>query len=443
MKLTKISVEENKQNFSLSGFPFAGILAPSVLKGEIKQTHYMIPSTDSSLIALQMDLTAAAENCKADFEKSRSSISVAGDAFPYKMTESQWWQYCLAPHSYLSLGNNHYQIGLNLFNRFLHLNCQDLTASLVDPEIGEECLSTTNWFDPVNEEIWFASWPLESTFRRILNPGEEVSVKIWKLSLRTEQAQKIWQGHLGDALHQIVLSADRRFVVLTELGLRCGNPVSSQSSEKASTAKEPKSDQAGLIPSRTLFLDRKEGKEWIFSIPTAGHVEFDPEKADICYLSGHNIGLLGMKVGIFGRGVIQKIRFRESGPEILGEFTHEHFYRITTHIVFRHRGKTLIAVSGYPGTLFLIDAAAMKLFKMIPLETVDKVDISPAPHLCQQDSYGIGSSKDGEYIAIVGTGFIKVADIHRGVFVENRVLDDYTPNSCFTGHIGNFLSAQG
>jgi hypothetical protein len=199
-----------------------------------------------------------------------------------------------------------------------------------------------------------------------------------------------------------------------------------------------------LVPSEILILNLKTGEEWRLPMLSAGHAEFDLEDQEICYLSGHNIGLIGPKVGIFGFGTIKKFRLKKTGPELAGEFSHPHFHRITTHIVFRHRGKILIGVSGYPSTVFLIDAATMKLYKTIKMEPGENVETSQFPHICQQDSYGIAASEDGETILAAGTGFVQAALIDEGRFSFNKGIDGYDANSCFTGHLGIFnISPKG
>jgi hypothetical protein len=301
-------------------------------------------------------------------------------------------------------------------------------------------LSTTNWFDKTTGELWFASWPVEGTARRILKPQENIRVTIWKLSLQNKKVKRVWQGDFSDSLHQLWLSPDRKFLVLTELGLYSEENASAES-ENLKISVEKHKHNRELIPSRILILNLKTGGEWRLPILTAGHVEFDPEEQDVCYISCHNIGLLGVKVGIFGPGIIKKIRLVENSPKLEGEFSHPDFHRITTHIVFRHRGKTLIGVSGYPDKIFLINAATMKFYKIIKLKRGEKVDTSAFPHLCGQDSYGMIASQNGEAILVSGTGFINAALIEEGKFSFQKDIEDYGSNSCFTGHIGvlNYL----
>ena len=125
----------------------------------------------------------------------------------------------------LTLGNDTYQVGLNYFNRFLHLNTKESEAHLIDPGVCDEFLSTTNWLDTDSGDLWFASWNAYETLRRNYNPLDHVRVTVWKLSLHNEHLTKIWEGELGDSLHQITISPDKKFLILAELGLRTRKSV--------------------------------------------------------------------------------------------------------------------------------------------------------------------------------------------------------------------------
>jgi hypothetical protein len=414
-------------------FPFTGILSPCVHKGLIAHTNYIIPAGSSSALSFRIRLKETAEASKSFFETARDALSMPSDDFPYGLSESQWWEYALSPHSYLALGNGVYQIGLNYFNRFLHLDTDQGEAHLLDPGLGDDFLSTTNWFDPVTDELWFASWPACAMLKRNVDPLNTISVTIWSLSLRHLQKKQIWQGPLGDSLHQLSLNPDGRFLILAELGLRSRKPAAN---EHAILEKE-------LAPSAVLVLDLKTQREWRLELPAAAHVEFDPDDPAICYISAHNIGLIGPKVGIYGPATIQKIRLTPSGPEIMGHFTHPDFHRITTHIVFKKREKTLIAVSGYPGHIFLIDAATLQLHKIIKMDADDRVDSSHLPHICREDSYGIDASTNGQYLMVSKTGLLQIFDTTTGVCVLNEKMEDYSKNSCFTGHLGRVHPTSG
>lgn len=435
MKHTTLTLSVNERPFLVEGFPSVNIISPSVHKGELAQTHHFFESSFSRITSLKINLHDALKQCEPAFADAKKACRIDSADFPYGQSEAQWWGYGVAPHSYLPLGNGRVQIGLNYFNRFLHLDFPSRSVELVDPEIGNEMLSTTNWFDQESGELWFASWPVEETVQRMLNPRKDVRVTLWKLSMRNNDIRKVWQGLFADSLHQLIISPDRRFLILTELGLRPDGPVPAGSSDQNPSAWRIFGEK-GVIPSVVLIVDLETGKEWRLQMLTAAHVEFDPCDNDICYLSSHNIALMGTQVGIFGRGAIKKIRLKKKGPEVMKEFSHPDFYRITTHIVFRHGGKTLIGVSGYPDKVFLIDAATMELYKMMRLDEGETVDTSTAPHICRQDSYGIASSRDGEAILAVGTDFIGKASVEEGKFSLKAGIGSFAPTSCFTGHLG-------
>jgi len=115
-------VTSGEQPFSVEGFCLPDIISPSLQKGKIAQTHYFFKSSSQSAISLQVDLKGEEGICKADCAEAKRKYSIASDKFPYGQTEFQWWEYCLAPHSYLPLNDGKIQVGLNFFNRFLHID---------------------------------------------------------------------------------------------------------------------------------------------------------------------------------------------------------------------------------------------------------------------------------------------------------------------------------
>ena len=208
-----------------AGISPAGCFVPRGASGNMAQTHYIFPASNSPAFSIQVNLRGAEAGCKPDFEAARSRSSIGPGIFPYGLSEPQWWDYCLAPHSYLLLGAGQCQVGLNLFNRFLHLDLNERSAQLVDPGVGNEMLSTTNWFNQQTGELWFASWPVEDTVRRILQPRDKVRVTIWRRSVQDHRLHQVWRGDFADSLHQLSLSPDHRFLILTEMGLRPEAPL--------------------------------------------------------------------------------------------------------------------------------------------------------------------------------------------------------------------------
>ncbi len=413
---------------------FGDTLVPFQIQGSLVQLHYLIPAAASQAYSFCVDMAPVQEIWKQDFEQYRDGLTIDRDQFPYAFSERAWWQYCLTPHSYLDLGGGCVQVGLNFANRFLHLDLHRRTAHLVDPEIGGEILSTTNWYDHETGVLWFASWPGRDTVHRMRSPHAQVQTTIWKLSVRGGQIERFWQGYLGDALHQLAMSPDRRFLLLTELGLRTEAPMPAGSPQAA-----PGAWARGLVPSTILVRAVQTQAEWRLPMATAGHVEFDPQQPDIGYLSGHNIGLIGGKVAIFGPACLQKVHLTAAGPVILGEFTHPRFHRITTHAVFRHRGRTVIAVAGYPARLFLLAAATMTLIKALEINPGETVDTRQSPHRCLQDSYGMIPSSDGDTLLVCWPGEVRLVDIASGRVDPSCIVDGYDAKATLAGHLKTYV----
>lgn len=435
MRLWELPVTCANRELPTRDDAFEALLAPSMSKASLSQSHCLMRPASRAALLCSLDLAGALVSWKKTFERHRLELALPEDRFPYGLSPDPWWRYCAAPHSYLDLGSGSSQVGLNFLDRFLHLNWRSRSAHLLDPGVGDELLSTTNWFDRQTGTLWFASWPGRDTLRREIDPGAPVQARVWKLSLPGGRLERVWSGELGDSLHQVAVSPDRRFLLVTELGLR--------TAARAAAPEGPDPAQGpNLAPSRILVLALETGDEWRLSLPAAGHLEFDPEHPDLCYLSGHNINLSGAGVGILGAGCIQKLRLTRRGPELLGEYTAPGFHRITTHTLFKHRGRTLIAVSGYPRRVFLIDAATMELFAVLEQETGERVDTAQAPHYCRQDSYGVAPTPDGESLVLSGTGFLQRLDLARRRFAPAVAFASGGDGSGFTGHLGR-LDAGG
>lgn len=412
------------------------VLAPGIHKGTLRQSHHVVGGEGDAVDTLQLDLTGEGQRLAGVMATGKGVAGLPGSAFPYGQNEGQWCAYALAPHSYADLGNGECQVGLNFHHRFLHLDLGRQSACLLDPGVNDEFLSSTNHADRRTGELWFASWPLDHTLRRIVEPDAGATVSLWKMP-RTEAPQRIWQGEAGDALHQVALCPNRRFVVITELGLRSrnGQPIG-QISGTGCGRKVP-----GLIPSQVVVLDLRAGGEWRLGTITAGHVEFDPVDPEIFYLSSHNIGLVGLQVGIFGPGAILKFRLDMTGPSLVGSFSRADFHRITTHVVFKHRGETLIGVTGYPGSIFLIDGTTMQLARVINLGGDDPVSLRNGPHFCRLDSYGITPSDDGETLLVGTSDAFHLFEVATGEKAGSQPVQSVAPSS-FTGHLGACLCPE-
>lgn len=195
-------VPVTKKDFTAArdDLPFEGFMGASIHKGSLSHTHNLFPADNAPSLSFRVDLQEMPQLCKPHLEHTKAGLLLPADQYPYDLTESQWWEYALSPHSYLSLGHGQYQIGLNYFNRFLHLDVQLAKAHLFNPGIGDEFLSTTNWLDEATGQLWFASWTAQDALKRNSNPLHHVQAAIWTLSLDNGKIAQVWRGNLGDSL---------------------------------------------------------------------------------------------------------------------------------------------------------------------------------------------------------------------------------------------------
>lgn len=401
---------------------YAGVIVSSLVhRSEVRQLHYFSDLQKGETRCLEIDFKGATDGFESLVKNAKKTFSVSEDIYPYGFQRQNWLGYCMAPHGYTPLGGGRFQVGFNLFNRFMIIDTVEGKSYLKDPGIDDQCLSTNNWVDPASGDVWFGSWYFGDTLKRLSDPAAAVSGTIWKQAAAGDRPVQVWTGQTGDALHQVALSNDRRFVILCELGLY------SEINGAAGQARK-------LLPSTVIILDLEKECEWQLHLPAAAHIEFDPDDPHLCYLSSHNIGLINGRVGIFGPGAIMAYRFESDGPKKLGEFTHPDFYRITTHQVFNHRGRVLMAVTAYPRTIFLIDPRTMKLWKKILLGSGEDVRAGKDPHICTEDAYGLTASPDGEHLYVSETGRQLIIDVHAGEPVFSRDMGCSGSEWCFTGH---------
>jgi hypothetical protein len=93
MEFTKLPTTPSERPLFSSRFPFADTLTPCLHKDTLAQTHYVFSASRPAAVSLQVKLTGAEESCKADFEYARDKWSVAENAYPYGLSEAQWWGY--------------------------------------------------------------------------------------------------------------------------------------------------------------------------------------------------------------------------------------------------------------------------------------------------------------------------------------------------------------
>lgn len=410
----KIQLPVNVETFPI---PFSEsdstlLVVPSQSRQRMAQIHYFLDLTSATGFRFEIDLTDHISF--DDFQTVGWSHLPLGFA-----SQAQWQGFCIGPHSDLLLAKNRFHVGLRAFNRFVEIDTETRTAHVVDPNVNDNFLSSTNWIDKESGTLWFASWCVQDSSRRYQLRDDPVDVSIWTLDKGDTVPKKIWSGHVGDFLHQLNISPGRRHLVLCEMGMRPAATVVPAGHPGNNPFGWRSFHEAGIEPSKILILDLSTGRKWTLTPPTstAAHVEFSPEDSKVCYISCHNIGLVNGTNTLFGAGVIYCYELTDTGPAIIGAFTCPDFYRITSHQVFRYRDQLLIGVTGFPDKVFLIDARTMKLHRTIQLFAGIRVNTATQPHFCEQDArspYGLVPSADGELIYVFGSGVLYIVEVETG-----------------------------
>lgn len=411
------------------------LISPSQLRQSMGQVHYLFELETGVVQRIEVDFGSAL-NLIPNLESL--------DELPLGFASLFHWQaFCIGPHTVFRMSENQLHVGQRAFNRFIEIDTKGQTARIVDPRVSDDFLSSTNWRNPKNGELWFASWRFRDTLRRIRDPEAPVEASVWKLEQEHAEPERIWSGNLGDFLHQVSVSPTGRYLILCEMGMRPATRVPSGHPGN-NPAEWTTFQERGMMPSHVLVLDLWGGCEWHLVLPTAtaAHVEFDAEEPDTCYISCHNTGMVNGANTLFGTGVLYRYRLASTGPTNTGTFTCPGFYRITSHQFFRHRDLSLIAVTGFPDKVFFIDARKMLIHQTVTLFDGPKIDTQTRPHFCQQDPrspYGLACSEDGELVYVTGSGVLFIIEVTTGKLKQAPLSFHKNPdNEAVAGHLTLF-----
>ena len=297
------------------------------------------------------------------------------------------------PHSVTPMGNGRFLVNLWSYFGYLDIDCKNRSVKYIGIEENDDdhVLGSQQYYDAQKDELYYMSYSLKDSLKRIANPEQEVFCKILKRENKTGEAKELWAGQFADYLHEIIINKTRQYCVVCEMGMYT----------------DPQND---IIPSKVLVLDLQNGKSWTISrFIVAAHAQFDPDDPDIVYFSNHNFNFkhsnifkllknANYDVNFRGAASVYKYRLTANGPIELGEFTHPDLFRLTNSHAFNHRGQKILAVIGYPNFIFIADADSMKFIK--------KIEVNPP-----WPTGTIVPSPDGEKIYVQTTRSFQIVDI--------------------------------
>lgn len=311
------------------------------------------------------------------------------------------------PHTVTEIGDGRYIINLWSYSGFLLVECgtKSVTYHLLDDADADHVLGSQQWFDPDTRQLYAMSYSLPDSLRRISDPARPVFSRIYKQKIDSGATEEIWSGNLSDYLHEIVVSKDRRYCVVCELGMYLD-------------------EQNRIIPSKVLIVDLDKGRQWrLDRFIVAAHAQFDSEDPHVIYFSNHNFQFehtslfkllkkASYNVRFRGPASLFKYRLTPEGPREIGLFTQPDFYRLTNMHVFNHQGCKMIAAMGFPDEVFLVDPEEMRCIRKIKVS-----DSAAAARMNRSDPTIIGTiapSPDGTKLFVQTTKSFQVVDMENG-----------------------------
>jgi hypothetical protein len=328
------------------------------------------------------------------------------------------------PHGITYIGNQRYLVSLWSASTYFIIDLKKQTAELqMLSKKRNEVFSTYQCYDEEESETYFATQEGDDELYKHASEDYEfvVPIKIKKYNWKTNEISQLWHGGFDTDTHHIGLSKDKSYLGLVNFG-------------------DFFDKDKNLIPSKILILDLRTKKEWWIDntgwSPSA-HIDWDPVEPDICYLSCHSGVITSAdsrlkfflqkiyKWNIFGPASVHKYRITETGPEKMAIFTHPELFRMTIHKVFLHRGKKLLACTGFPNFIFIVDADSMEFARKIAIKEKSG-----------KDSF-VGSlfpSPDGEKIYLATAGSFLAVDVESGTvdLVQDlgKVYDPFNHMTC-------------
>ena len=202
-----------------------------------------------------------------------------------------------------------------------------------------------------------------------------------------------------------------------------------------------RSHRAGIIPTAVVTIDTYANRHWRtqMPVPVSAHLEFDPLNPTAFYVSGHNFSLnYQPNVIIEGGGAIVKMRIEDGRTPVIGMYMPGDLYRVSQHVPFVYRGRTLIAVTNTPNKLDLVDGATMTLWRREALFPYDPLDLSltgscssPAP---SKAFFSINPSTDGRFIVMESSESFHIYSTDELRFLDTTVPRHLSADARGTGH---------
>ncbi len=304
------------------------------------------------------------------------------------------------PHTITAIGQGCFIISLWSYYGYILVDCRKKTATykMMDKNNENHVFGSKQLYDADTDSLYYMTYSIKDSLKKTLDPFEKVFSRILRYGLKTGETKEVWSGIFSDYMHDLIISKDKRYLVVCDMGRFLG-----------------KDDK--LIPSRLLVLDLHNNKEWLIrDIPNAAHVLFDPDDSEVIYFSNHNFQFThtpffellkkgSYTIKFFGPASVHKYQITPNGPKAIGVFSDPDLFRMTNFHVFQSEGRKIIAAMGAPNFIFIADPKNMKFIRKIEIKNFD------AP--CYIGTFS--PSPDGKKLYIQTTRSFQIVNISDGV----------------------------
>ena len=319
------------------------------------------------------------------------------------------------PHTITAMGNGKFLLNLWSYVGYLEIDCNDNEVTYVrnNGQDDNHVLGAQQWLHRASDEIYYTTYSLPESLKKISDPYRPVPCKVLKLDRKSGATAEIWNGLLTDYLHDILVDKTGQYCVVCELGMF-------------------QDDKKNAIPSKVLIIDMKQKRHWIISrFIVAAHAQFDPEEPEVIYFSNHNFKFIPSSIitllrkaiyslEFLGPAAVYKYRLTPQGPEEIGVFTEPDMFRLTNFHVFMHRGEKILAAMGFPNFIYLADAQTMKFMRKITVNNPESYKYFYRKIPCFIGTFS--PSSDGERLYVQTTRSFQIIDVESGEPLNNMPL---------------------
>lgn len=286
--------------------------------------------------------------------------------------------------------------------------------------------SSTGDFTPDGKHWIFVRWPFRDSLEKLAGSRKSARCEIGRVRLSDLQCEILYRLDGIDRIHQVSCSPDGRYLVFSPFRWEMNAPYPSQSIT-VDPAGYHRSHQGGMKKDGLITVDLEKRRHWRTEIPVPvpAHFEFDPLDSSAFYLSAHHFHPIRGNVILEGPASLFRMRILDGETRIEGEFTDDQFFRISQHIPFLYRGRTLVAVTNLPNKIDLIDGESMTLWRRIELFPAPLVDRSGTGNaLCPVypgSCFAVNPSRDGRFLVLETTGEFLVYSLEEDRLLPSRI----------------------